>query len=131
MGESYEHTPSKLCAAGWIWFGNADSRLHSLNQPECDAPCWRGTITQVNQAITGDILGSLLVEGKLETDTHYDRASITITKQTVVLEQQGQNRRSITFADLQKGQLVQVGFIGAVAETYPVQAQADEVVILK
>ncbi len=91
----------------------------------------RGTITQVNQAITGDILGSLLVEGKLETDTHYDRASITITKQTVVLEQQGQNRRSITFADLQKGQLVQVGFIGAVAETYPVQAQADEVVILK
>lgn len=91
----------------------------------------RGTITQVNQNTSGDIIGALLVKGALAPDTRYDNASITITTQTVILEQKGQTRRPVTFADFQVGQQVQAEFTGPVAESYPVQGRAREVIILK
>jgi hypothetical protein len=77
------------------------------------------------------MLGSILVEA-LEGETiTYDKASVAITEQTRIIEQVGQERRPATFEALQVGQKVQVQFTGPVMESYPVQAMADVVVILK
>lgn len=95
----------------------------------------RGNITVILQAdLQGrerGIIGTVLIEGVMEKDTEYDRASVTITNKTRILEQEGQVYRSKTFNDLKAGQKVQARFTGTVLESYPVQATAIEIVILK
>ena len=95
----------------------------------------RGQITDIQQADASNkaqgIIGAILVEGVREQDTQFDRASITITDKTRLLEEQGQDRRPVTFESLKTQQRVQARFIGPVAETYPVRATASEIVILK
>lgn len=77
------------------------------------------------------MLGAILVEATQGEKTTYDKASVAITEKTRIFEQVGQERRAATFAALQVGQRVQAQFIGPVMESYPVQATADAVVILK
>lgn len=95
----------------------------------------RGNITTIHQADTQrrekDIIGSILIEGAIEKDTQFDRASVTVTDKTRIFELNGQDRRSVTFGSLNVGQRVQAQFIGPVMESYPVQATATEIVILK
>lgn len=95
----------------------------------------RGTITDIYQADAqsreGGIIGSLLIEGVIEEDTQYDKASVTITEKTRIFEQKGQDRLAVTFESLQIGQRVEAWFTGPVMESYPVQATASEVVILR
>lgn len=78
----------------------------------------------------GGVLGSILVEGELEEDTRYDRASVTITDDTGIFTESGGELVRAGFGDLAAGQLVQATFTGPVAESYPVQATASEVIIL-
>jgi beta-N-acetylhexosaminidase len=75
-------------------------------------------------------LGSILVEGKVEKDTSYDKASITILKTTKLEKQVGKEIMPATFADLKVGAKVIATFSGPVAESYPVQARAGVVLIL-
>ncbi len=95
----------------------------------------RGNITILKQAdLQGrerGILGTVLIEGVMEKDTEFDRALVTITNKTRILEQEGQVYRSMTFNDIKAGQKVQAKFTGTVLESYPVQATAIEIVILK
>jgi hypothetical protein len=96
-------------------------------------PAIRGSITY-SQAQPGpdqDILGSILIEGQLENDTSFDKAAVTITAQTRIFERVGQERRPTTFEALQVGQQVEAWFDGPVAESYPVQARASDVLILR
>jgi len=95
----------------------------------------RGTITDILQADAQSreegIIGSVLIEGVIEEDTEFDKASVTITDKTRVLEQKGEDRLSVTFESLKIGQRVEARFTGPVMESYPVQATASEIVILK
>ncbi len=95
----------------------------------------RGNITVIQKADLQSrergIIGTVLIEGVLEKDTEFDRALVTITNKTRILEQEGQVSRSKTFDDLRAGQKVQALFTGTVLESYPVQATAIEIVILK
>jgi len=95
----------------------------------------RGDITSIHQADAENgekgIVGSILIEGVIEEDTEFDKASVTITDKTRIFEQKGQDRRPVTFESLKMGQRVQARFTGPVMESYPVQATASEVVILK
>lgn len=95
----------------------------------------RGTITDIYQADAQSreegIVGSVLIEGVIEEDTEFDRASVTITDKTRIFEQKGQERLPVTFDSLKIGQRVQARFTGGVLESYPVQATASEIVILK
>lgn len=95
----------------------------------------RGKVTSIRRADAQNrergILGSVLVEGALEDDTSFDKASVTVTDKTRIFEQKGKNRRPATFKSLKKGQGVQVRFIGPVMQSYPVQATASEIVIFK
>jgi hypothetical protein len=93
-------------------------------------PAIRGNITNLNVA-GGEVLGSILVEGAIENGTAFDKAAITISSQTRLFELAGQERRPVTFEALQVGQQVEAWFDGPVAESYPVQARASEVVILR
>jgi hypothetical protein len=95
----------------------------------------RGSITDIQQADAQSreegIIGSVLIEGVIEEDTEFDKASVTITDKTRVLEQKGEDRLSVTFESLKIGQRVEARFTGPVMESYPVQATASEIVILK
>jgi hypothetical protein len=79
----------------------------------------------------GAILGAIRIEGVIEEGTRFDQASITITTETRIFEQLGQERHPITFAEVATGQRAEVRFAGPVMETYPVQGTAAEVVILQ
>lgn len=95
----------------------------------------RGTITSVSaaegEARENGTVGMVLIEGVLEEDTSYDRASVTVTDKTEILERSGEELRTVDFHELQEGQRVEATFTGPVAESYPVQARASRVVILE
>jgi hypothetical protein len=77
-------------------------------------------------------LGRLRVEGAKEKTTNYDKATVLITNKTKILKQDGKERKEAKFEDLKKGCKVQIDFTGApVAQSYPVQATAETVVILE
>jgi hypothetical protein len=95
----------------------------------------RGNITTIHQAEAQrreeGVIGSVLIEGVIQEDTEFDRASVTITDKTRIFEHAGQEHRPVTFESLEIGQRVQARFTGPVMESYPVQATAIEIVILK
>ena len=95
------------------------------------SPAIRGNITNRNAGAGGDLVGSVLVEGQVEADTSFDKASIAVTVKTQIFEQVGSERRPATFEALQVGRSVEAWFEGPVAESYPVQATASDIVILK
>jgi hypothetical protein len=85
----------------------------------------RGRITSLEsaKADTGpkQLLGAILVEGVKDDDTSYDKAHVRIRSDTDVVAADGQ---PMQFAELAVGMMVEVGFSGPVAESYPVQASA-------
>ncbi|MBP1745196.1 MAG: hypothetical protein H6Q58_2174 [Firmicutes bacterium] len=85
----------------------------------------RGFVTQKSG---NDTEGTILVEGKVEADTSFDKASVRITKDTLI--QKDAMSRSFGLSDIEVGSRVEVIFKGAVAESYPVQGTADTVRIL-
>lgn len=90
----------------------------------------RGRITEHHRSATGEPpVGSIRVEGTLAADTRHDKASIRITRDTKIVKGRGGQR--MPFNSLTVGTLVEATFIGPVAESYPVQATASEVVILE
>jgi len=88
----------------------------------------RGNITTL-EPLNGsrDIIGIILIESTINTD----KARTTITDKTRILVQEGDKQRPADFAALQVGQTVEATFTGPIAESYPVQATAGQVVILR
>ena len=94
----------------------------------------KGNITNIYKATedsTGDIIGSILIEGSIEKDTEFDKASVTITKKTRIFESKNGKLIKASFDSLKPNQRVQALFTGPVMESYPVQVKAKEVVILE
>ena len=75
--------------------------------------------------------GMILVEGTKEKDTQHDKASVRLTKATKVYRWVDGKKKEAKLEDLKKGATVQADFTGPVAESYPVQATAKEVLILE
>jgi beta-N-acetylhexosaminidase len=95
----------------------------------------RGKITNVSPNQTGrgpETLGRIRVEGKVEKDTGFDKASIRITNETVI-ERKGKDgkRTAEKFSAFKEGQLVESTFTGPIAESYPVQTAAKSILILE
>lgn len=96
----------------------------------------RGIVTSINRDLeapkTGrTVLAVVLIEGVVKEDTQYDKASVAITDQTLIFQQKGEVQKPLPINALQKGQRVQVKLTGPVAESYPVQATASQIVILR
>ena len=75
------------------------------------------------------ILGTLLVEGKKDKDTEFDKAMVKVTKGTKILRKVGTEFKEASFDDLRGGVKVEIIFDGPVGESYPVQANAKKIVI--
>ncbi len=74
-------------------------------------------------------IGTVLIEGKGKNGV--DKASVRITTGTTIFKLYGKDRQTATFNDLRVGQKVQAKFKGPVMQSYPVQAEAEELVILQ
>ncbi len=110
---------------------------NQLTPPNSDAPVdIRGTILNINPAqVNSNILGTIYVEGPLNEDTFYDKASIKITSSTLIYQVDNQLSSNdqfvqIPFSELQTGMMVEVTFTGPVLESYPVQATTKKVLVL-
>ncbi|MFM7148883.1 MAG: DUF3221 domain-containing protein [Gemmataceae bacterium] len=64
-------------------------------------------------------------------DTQHDKAIIQLRTNTRVFRLVGGMKKPAKLEDIKKGSTVQVDFSGPVAESYPVQATAGQVLILK
>lgn len=87
----------------------------------------RGTITNIT--INNEKEGFIFVEGQIEYDTSYDKASIRINKDTIITK--GNENRKINITDLKTGDRVEVKFNGPVLESYPVQVTAGYISVLE
>lgn len=92
-------------------------------------PDLRGTITEVY--VQGQNVKGLFVEGKKESNTSYDRARVGITDDTRVFTKQHGEYVMSAATELQVGQVVEVLFTGPVLTSDPVQANAQEIAVVK
>jgi len=100
------------------------------DEPPDRNPDIRGTITELTLG-EGDTLGTILVEGEIEPDTQYDKASVRVDKDTeIIMARFFVEPTSAPFSELSKGDLVEVWFEGPVAESYPVQTKAGRIEII-
>jgi hypothetical protein len=93
----------------------------------------RGRVVQAHRNGQGDPpVGTIVVEGPVEPDTRYAKASILIDRKSKVFVGRGGKRAA--FAFIHSGDLVEVTFAGPATEATesdPVKATAAEVVILE
>ncbi len=93
----------------------------------------RGNITNILQADKQSkeegILGLVLIEGRIEEDTKFDKALVTVRNTTHILKEE--SHQEVAFESLEIGQKVEARFTGPVLESHPVQTTASEIVILK
>ena len=87
----------------------------------------RGIVTNIVQGKDGI---TMLVEGKLEPNTSFDKASVTVNMKSTVLRDQTPVTGLFAFSEIKKGDTVEVTFNGPVAESYPVMGVAAIVRIL-
>ncbi|KNF09956.1 hypothetical protein CLPU_1c01210 [Gottschalkia purinilytica] len=71
---------------------------------------------------------NLLLEGNLEKDTLYDKASVYVDVDTMI--QKDDLKRLFKYSDINTGDTVEVIFEGSVAESYPVKGKAKKVKII-
>jgi len=88
----------------------------------------RGEVTSIS---TGNAAVVLLVEGEVEEDTVYDKASVRIQPETKVVRQEDGKDIAASSGDIKLYDKVEVVFEGAVAESYPVQGTAKLIRILE
>ena len=91
----------------------------------------RGKITSISVSATNPALGTVLIEGKVEKDTSIDKAAARVTGETSIFRMEDGKKVAGKFSDLKVGQTVEASFTGPVAESYPVQGAASEIVILQ
>lgn len=100
--------------------------------PVEEGPNFTGQVTDVQHIGRGDVVGSVLVEEKVVTqDGEYlDKYVITVTGETLLFDERGGDRSPETFDALAIGQRVQVWFSGPIKESYPMQVDAGQIVIV-
>jgi hypothetical protein len=91
----------------------------------------RGNISEIVPAEgDGPSLGSIRVEGEKIEDNPFPVAIVYVNDGTRIVRDEDGEQVEVPFADLAFGQTVSVTFSGPVRESYPVQIDADEIVIL-
>lgn len=95
-------------------------------------PDFTGRVTDVQSVAAGNVVGTVLVESEVETEegVFLDKYALTVTRQTALLQQKNGEPQGVGFDALAVGQTVQVWFTGPLKESYPVQVDAKQIVIL-
>jgi hypothetical protein len=117
-----------LCSAG-LAFGLA---LSGCDEPAAPVagPDIRGVITSLARGGRGGAVGTLRIEGGKMADTRFDKAVVAVTTATRVFQREPAGPGRVSFEALRLGDKVEARFAGPVAESYPVQATASEILIL-
>lgn len=102
--------------------GNISGRVDKKNNINI-----RGKVKNITVRNSNEV--NILVEGQIEIDTQYDKASININKDTKIID--NLTNKAIKISDIKVNDKVEVEFTGMVAESYPVQAVAKSLNILK
>ncbi|WP_160197900.1 DUF3221 domain-containing protein [Senegalia massiliensis] len=84
----------------------------------------RGEIEKIEANNTSSY--TIYVEGKKESDTEYDKASVYVDSNTTIYD----GTKKVNIEDLEEGLMVEIIFEGGVRESYPVQADAKKIYIL-
>src|SRR5215207_6482255 len=113
-----------LAMVGLVWADKSEPEPAKKAPPKADI---RGKVSGVAALRARGLVGRMSVDGKKEKDTEYDRASVTLTSTTKFYKWVGGKKKDAKFGDIKKGSVVQCNFVGPVAESYPVQAKAGEV----
>lgn len=87
----------------------------------------RGEIKKVN--LKDGKITAILVEGKKEENTDYDKAMVSILNSTKIYK--GDTKELVKLEELKEGMKVEITFSGPVRESYPVQADAKIIRVLK
>lgn len=74
---------------------------------------------------------SVLVEGISTGKSENQNISVRITKNTTIVYKRGNMLVNATLVDLKPGQSIEVKFAGTILQTYPPQANASQIIILK
>jgi len=99
-------------------------------EPPAETVAIRGRVIQTRRNSMSDPpVGTVRVEGTLESDTLYAKATIHVSRKTRLFL--GRNGKPASFSFLQNGDLVEVTFTGPVEESDPVKATAARIVILE
>src|SRR3954466_4132305 len=92
----------------------------------------RGTPASVSpadeDAKKGGILGTLLMEGRKDKDTEYDKAMVKVTKATKIFMMVGRDLKPASFDALKRGVKMEIQFVGRGAESFPPMATAGKIV---
>jgi hypothetical protein len=88
-----------------------------------------GFITGVTAIDNKDIVGSIAVES--HADKLVEKYVVTITKDSTLFRLVGDNYHEISFGDIEQKQWLDIWFDGPVAESWPMQAKALQVVITR
>lgn len=87
----------------------------------------RGRIVKISRV--GTVL-TVLIEG-FSLDGTENRASVTVTERTPVFKERNMERQAAALEDIREGLQVQVKLKGPLQMSYPVQAQASQVLIIE
>jgi beta-N-acetylhexosaminidase len=101
--------------------------ISSCSNSEAEKIDIRGEITDIIFDNDKNVT-SILVEGKKEIDTYYDKASVRINEDTTIFDKKSNSE--IDISKLKKSDKVEVIFDGEVAESYPVQATAKKIYLI-
>ena len=115
--------PDEACA-------KSGKELLQSAQPIVDESSTIGIRGVVKNIIQGKDGITMLVEGKLEQGTPFDKASVTVNMSSKVLRDETPMTSQFAFSEIKKGDTVEVTFNGPVAESYPVQGVAATVRIV-
>jgi hypothetical protein len=87
-----------------------------------------GFITEIRPNGEGDILGQINVES--HADKIVSKYIITITDETLIFQQDGNDLRRTAFKTLENKQWVKIWFTGPVTESFPARGTAGQVVMI-
>lgn len=99
------------------------------NGAPADEPDFTGLISGVGQVEGRG--GTIIVNVGPEPPSDLDLVALSVSKDTVILREEGDERVPASFADLTLGQRVGAWITGVVRESFPVQADARQIVILE
>ena len=98
-------------------------------KPVTTDPDFIGFITGVNTIDNKDVVGSLAVES--HADKLVEKYVVTIKKDTSLFQLVDGDYQEISFGDIEEKQWLEIWFDGPVAESWPMQAKALQVVITR
>ena len=95
-------------------------------------PDFIGNITDIQQIGENDVVGTIRVEANVITDDggYIDKYVVTVKDETLILQQGGEIVGHISFDELEIGQQARVWFSGPVKESFPMQVDAQQVMVV-